>query len=671
MTERPQQRDAVSGIVVAPMRRALVMVFACFASAACQCSGDETLKLAGPPALLRTGSARFQVSALGADGQPGAGDVALTSDHGSLRSGVQVTLSRDGVASVDLTCAPSEDPDCAGPLVTLVATWRGQRVEREVRLVDMLESGTGGGVAGGSGGGSAGGQSDAGQFDAGQSDGGQFDGGASDGGPCAVAANSSLGCEFLATAVPPEAATRGSCYAVVLANGGTQTAEVMVERDGQPVTPYTYVRLIDGSTGGMANYSPITTSGGKALLPANRVAVLFLGEEPGSPGTQRIACPALAAELRNYQVAGTTTFPAFRITTSRPVAAYDIYPYGGAASAVASASLLLPTSAWSTISVGVTPGPSLSVYDPYLQIFATQDATEVNIEAPVAITAGTGVVGSNARQIIPRVLRRGEVLQLNQRAELGGSTVRSNKPVAVWGGHTCMNVPNNTYACDSTHQQLPPVAHLGTEYVAVRPPSRTVMEEDALWRFVGTRTGTVLTFTPPQPTAPTTLEPGQTVEFWAPGPFVVRSQDALHPFLATQLMHGGAGFPGNVGDPDFVLLVPPGQFLSSYLFFTDHTYANTHLVFVRRKTAQGTFAPVTLDCGAPLQWLTTGDPNFEYAIVTWHKTDVGGCTNGMRRASSSEPFGLTVWGTDYFVSYAYPAGMGVNRINSVDPDPIP
>lgn len=651
------------------MRSALVMVVACFASVACQCSGGETLKLAGPQVLLRTGSARFQVSALGAEGQPGAGEVVVTSDHGSLRGGAQVTLSADGVASVDLTCAPSEDADCAGPLVTLVATWRGQRVEREVRLVDMLDSGTGGGVAGG---GSAGGQSDAGQADGGQTDAGQSDGGQLDGGPCDVPASSSLGCEFLVASVPPEAATRGSCWAVVLANGGTQTAEVTVERDGVPLTPYTYVRLIDASSsGGMPNYSTVSTSGGKAQLPPNRVALLFLGEEPASPGTQRIACPAPAAELSNFQVAGTTTFSAFRITTTRPVAAYDIYPYGGAASAVASASLLLPTSAWSTVSVGVTPGPSLYLYDPYLQIFATEDATEVRIEAPVAITAGTGVVGSNARQIVPRMLRRGEVLQLNQRAELGGSTIRSNKPVAVWGGHTCMNVPNTTPACDSTHQQLPPVAHLGTEYVAVRPPSRSAAEEDALWRFVGTRTGTVLTFTPPQANAPTTLEPGQTAEFWAPGPFVVRSQDALHPFLATQLMRGGSGFSGNVGDPDFVLLVPPGQFLPSALFFTDHTYANTHLVFVRRKTAQGTFAPVTLDCGGSFTWLPTGDPEFQYAIRTWHKTDVGGCTNGMRRASSTEPFGLTVWGTDFYVSYAYPAGMGVNRINMVDPDPIP
>lgn len=645
------------------MRSALPMVFACFASAACQCSpGGETLKLVGPQVMLRTGSARFQVSVLGADGQPGAGDVFLGSDHGSLRGGVQVPLSAEGAAGVELTCAPTEDPDCAGPLVTLVATWRGQRAQREVQLVDVIERG------GGAAGPFDAGQSDAGQSDAGGFDAGVADAGPGDGGPCAVSANSSLGCEFLAAAVPPEAATRGSCYAVVLANGGAQPAEVTVERDGRLLTPYDFIRLIDGS--GMPGFARITTVAGRAQVPPNRVAVLFLAGEPaGSAGQQAIACPVPPAEQLGFQVRGTGTFPAYRITSSRPVAAYDIYPFGGAASAVASASLLLPTSAWSTVSVAVTPGPSVG-YDPYLQVFATEDATEVNVEAPVAIAPGPGVVGSSARQVVPRVLRRGEVLQLSQPAELGGSTIRSNKPVAVWGGHACMNVPTTAFACDSAHQQLPPVSHLGSEYVAVRPPSRSSAEEPALWRFVGTRTGTVLTFTPPQPAAPTTLEPGQTAEFWAPGPFVVRSQDGLHPFLATQLMHGGGDFAANVGDPDFVLLVPPGQFLSSYLFFTDPTYANTFLVFVRRRTSQGLFAPVTLDCGGALAWLPTGDPAFEYAIRTWHDTDTAGCTNGMRRASSAEPFGLTVWGTDFFVSYAYPAGMGVNRINTVDPDPI-
>ena len=38
---------------------------------------------------------------------------------------------------------------------------------------------------------------------------------------------------------------------------------------------------------------------------------------------------------------------------------------------------------------------------------------------------------------------------------------------------------------------------------------------------------------------------------------------------------------------------------------------------------------------------------------------MGRCGNGYHNAHSDLPFGLTVWGWDQVVSYAYPAGAGV------------
>lgn len=652
------------------VRPALLM--ASMVAAGCQC-GDLTLRLSGPDLMLRTSTTRYVVSVIGPEAQPGEGVVTISSDVGSLREGAAVTLDRTGSASVEFSCAPTDDPACAGDVAILAASWRRERVERRVRLVDELPvNNTGGGPSGGgpSGGGLAGGGAGGGATGGGTSGGAA--GGSStsiaDGGACAPGSNlSSLGCEFLVAPVPPELATRGSCYAVVLANGGAETVEVRVERGGLALLPYTYAWLLRGSDAGLPSYTRLQSQGAAALLPSNEVAVLFLANEARDAGSGT-ACPHPAAVSQSFQVTGPAVLNSFRITTSGPVAAYDIYPYGGAASYVASASLLLPTTAWGTTSVGLTPAPPTGPYEPYLQIIATEDQTMTLIESPVAIVGVGPVMGSPARQVVPRWLRQGEVLQLQQAEQLAGAVVRSSKPVAVWGGHACMYLPNTVPACDSAHQQLPPVKHLGNEYVAVRPPSRTSGPEQALWRFAGTTTFTQLTYTPPVPGAPTRLDPGQVVEFWAPGPFVVSSQDVQHPFIATQLMRGGSAV-GGLGDPDFVLLVPPGQFLTSYLFFTDHTYANTHLIFVRRQTMNGTFEEVTLDCGAPLSWQPVS-PRFQYAIRSWRRGDLGGCTNGIRRASSVEPFGLTVWGTDTYVSYAYPAGMGVVQLNAVDPDPI-
>lgn len=633
-----------------------LLVVAALSWAACQCGPMPSMRIAGPELLLRTGAARYQVSVLGPEGQPATGPVFVQSDLGALQEGLELPLGLSGAADFELRCAVDEDPRCLGEFVTLTATWKGQQVERKVRLVDVLPVDLGPGPVGGGafGGGPAGGRP---TMTAGGS------GGSGTGG---CQQQNSLGCEFLVAAVPPELATRGSCYAVVLANGGTRPVTIDVSYDQRPLAP-TFIWSITPGRMGQPDYAPLA-QGSSATLPANEVAVLFLADEIVS-GAMRVSCPQPAAIRQAFQTSDTTRFPAFRITTSGPVAAYDIYPYGGARSFVASASLLLPTSTYGTTSVSITPAPSIGPYHSFLQVFARENGTSVAIEAPVAIEGSGTVRPSAARQIVTRTLAAGEVLQLHQAADLGGSTIRSDKPVAVWGGHSCMQVPVGRAACDSAHQQLPPVAHLGNEYVGVQPPARFA-NEPATWRLVGTAAGTRLTWTPSVPGAPTRLGPGQVVEFSAPGPFVVRSQSTGHPFLATQLMTGAQPVPMNVGDPEFVLLVPPGQFLSSYLFFTDHTYQNTHLVFTRKRV-NGVFANVMLDCPATFQWQPTGDPDFEYATVSWTRDAQTGCTNGIRRADSSTPFGLTVWGTDSYVSYAYPAGMGVNQLNAVDPDPIP
>jgi hypothetical protein len=50
---------------------------------------------------------------------------------------------------------------------------------------------------------------------------------------------------------------------------------------------------------------------------------------------------------------------------------------------------------------------------------------------------------------------------------------------------------------------------------------------------------------------------------------------------------------------------------------------------------------------------------------------VGGCDNGRHEMTSAGPFGITVWGFDNSVSYAYPAGASIKPINSIVVPPVP
>jgi hypothetical protein len=234
--------------------------------------------------------------------------------------------------------------------------------------------------------------------------------------------------------------------------------------------------------------------------------------------------------------------------------------------------------------------------------------------------------------------------------------------------------------CDSAHQQVPPVSAFGYEYVGIPYTTRmaSLQDESIIYRIVGAVKGTNLTYSPAVAGAPSSINAAQVVDFEAKGPFVVKSQDANHPFYLGQVMPGcmvtgGSRPPGGcLGDEEYVNILPPAQFLTKYVFFTDPTYPTTNLVFVRVKTPQG-FKDVNLDCKGNLTGWKAITPNYEITNIDLIRGGIknGSCDNGPHTASSDGPFGLMVWGLDTFSSYAYPAGGNIAPINTVIVPPMP
>jgi hypothetical protein len=503
--------------------------------------------------------------------------------------------------------------------------------------------------------------------------------------PCdaANASKSTYGCEYWALNL--DNILPGACFAAYVTNTWTTPIHIKVDYDGKPLNPDQFVKIPTGQ-GAQLTYAPYNDAVG--LSPGN-VAILFLAQAPGEwgpplgePCPQGIT-PAVAADPA---VHGTGLGKAFHITTDGPIVAYQIFPYGGGDAAITSATLLLPTSAWDVNYVAVNAFANTQVMNnwgqPSLDILAGEDGTQVTISPVAPITAGSGVAGTGAGQPITYNLSKGQYVQVTQAAELTGSAIQSNKPVAVFGGSACMNVPVDTTACDTGQQQIPPVRALGSEYAAVRYRGRGGNQNEAVpWRLVGAVDGTQLTYVPSTPNgAPTTLNYGQVAQFTGPGPFIVKSQDANHPFYISAHMTGGENFNGE-GDPEFVNIVPTAQYLNSYVFFTDPTYPETNLVLVRAKGPNG-FEDVKLDCAGVLGgWAPLGE--YEYTrvdLVTGNFQGVNGCANGTHYIESNAPFGATVWGwgslasfpfISQYVSYAYPAGAGVKPVNQTVVPAVP
>jgi hypothetical protein len=490
----------------------------------------------------------------------------------------------------------------------------------------------------------------------------------------AAAANkSSIGCDYYA--IPPDAwnpsyssgGAAGNCFAAFVTNNWTSAMHVDIVWKGQTIdaTPYAY---IPNGSGASITYQPIPSTG----IPANSMAIVFLNQYAGGQGLYKVNCPSsvkAAVESEDMVLHGTNIGNAMEIKTSVPAVVYDIYPFGGAASYISSATLLLPVSAWDTNYVAVTMAEALAQFPPGIDLIAQQDNTQITLLPSENITAAGGVGAATKGSPVTYTINKGQTIHVMQMVDgagkdLSGSIVQSNNPVGVWGEHFCL-VENN-------------------------PPT---------WRILGTVDGTTLTYDPPVAAGPTTLSRGQLVEFAGPAAFHVKSQDDQHPFYLAAHRPGGdcdAGHQqippvkalgsdyvavGNeatdygVGGPETVNVVPPAQYLSSYIFFTDPTYGYTEISLVRVKASDNTFKDVTLDClGTVGGWQGVGSSGqYQYAHVDLRHAGaaVGKCDNGLHTIKSDGRFGITVWGYDSASSYAYPAGASVKPINTVVVPPTP
>ena len=514
---------------------------------------------------------------------------------------------------------------------------------------------------------------------------------------CDAAADnkSSIGCDYytipadgwsnipLNPSVSVVGASDGSCFAAFVTNNWGTPMTVSLDYNGTTMDAAPYAYVPQGS-GASITYAPIPSTG----IPAGQMAIVFLAQFGAVPaGDQfKVVCPTgVTPAITSMDVGlhGTGIGTAIHLTTSVPAVVYDIYPYGGAKSYISSATLLLPTDVWDVNYVAVsaavgqpTAGMSTQGFPMDVEIIGLQDNTKVQILPVAAIVAGGAVPASAANTTATFTLNKGQLLQFAQLEDLSGSPIQASAPVGVWGGHYCMNLPTSTtQACDAAHQQIPPVKAAGNEYVAVRYRTRTPPTEESVpWRIMGFVKGTTLTYDPPQAGAPTTLTVGQVVEFESTGPFDVKSQDAMHPFYIAAHMTGGQ-VAGGLGDPETVNITPPAQFLAKYIFFTDPTYSDTNLVLVQGKDSAGAYPPVTLDCipAALTGWQPIGGSGYQFTRIDVQAagSPVGGCNNGLHTISSSAPFGITVWGFDQYVSYAYPAGASVRPINNVVVPPNP
>jgi IgGFc binding protein/PKD domain-containing protein len=272
-------------------------------------------------------------------------------------------------------------------------------------------------------------------------------------------------------------------------------------------------------------------------------------------------------------------------------------------------------------------------------VVASQDATTVTITP--SVTTGTHPAG------VPytRTLNTGQAYQLRNTnaspADLSGTIVTADKPIAVFGSHQCANIPAGRLACDHIVEQLTPPVTWGKSFATM--PLATRLNGDT-FRFLASTDGTQVRV---NGTLVATLNRGKLHEQIIAGPAHITSTE---PILVAQYSNSST-FDGVTSDP-FMMLIPPyEQFLASYTITTPATgFAPNFVNVVAPAAAVGA---ITLD-GTPIPasaFTAIGTSGFSGTQRS--------ISLGAHNLAGPLPFGVFVYGFAGFDSYGYPGGMSL------------
>ena len=206
-------------------------------------------------------------------------------------------------------------------------------------------------------------------------------------------------------------------------------------------------------------------------------------------------------------------------------------------------------------------------------VIGTEDNTKLTIVPSVIISHGLSIIGRFI-SVAPEQFRtitidRYQTFYLQVRGgDITGTRIIANKPVSVFSGHECAQVPLSSYFCDMLIEQIPPTYTWGTEVVTI--PFKTKAED--VIKIIASQHSTAIDVTYTDygtgsvTSIPTfSLNSGQFKELYVGDYAVIKSN---HPIAVFQISTSGYIEKKFNSDP-FMLMVPSRQqYLNSYTITT-------------------------------------------------------------------------------------------------------
>ncbi|MBK6759678.1 MAG: IgGFc-binding protein [Ignavibacteria bacterium] len=287
-----------------------------------------------------------------------------------------------------------------------------------------------------------------------------------------------------------------------------------------------------------------------------------------------------------------------------------------------------------------------------VSIVATEDETEVTIVPTVATSTGRPA----GRPFTAR-LRKGDVYTIGARWEsigacdLTGTSITSNKKIAVFSGHNCAYVPPKVEACNHLVEQLPPVSAWGKHYYLGMLKERSKYT----YRVIASQDQTKV------------FEDSKLVAVMKAGEFYENLNLTRHvqvtadkPVLVAQFAQGFKN-GDSVGDPMMILVSPTQQFLQNYRIATPISGDWHHYINVVAPT--GSIDQIRLNGRRidSMLFVVLGESRYSIAQVP--------IPFGSHVIKSDTPFGLYSYGfgfrADAYDAYGNMAGQSFFELNKL------
>ena len=489
---------------------------------------------------------------------------------------------------------------------------------------------------------------------------------------CDLAAEqpSNVGCEFWAIDLDQQDGFNDPASApwgVVVSNAGDGVADVTIEINTAPVG------------------SPIQTQ-----------VVEKFGLQPGTLKSVPLPTRELDCGVKpnDYASPGTClSSNAYRITSTGPVIVYQFNVFANAYSN--DASLLLPTNAlgklYRVIGWGAGhpiplsfPGLGLIIDRSYVTVVGTRPNTEVKVQPSWRIKGNPPVAATLAGGLITATIGPFDVLNLETddatfqddaktMADLSGTVVQANQPVAVFSGVETTSAPGgvvdipkfggwqdgDTCCLDHLEDQMFPMEAVGKNYVIPRSPVRSTSgyREPDVIRFVGVAEDAVVTTNLPAPYDTFTIKPGEVKTTWTQDNFVATSDK---PVMIGQILISNQYVDGPyIGDPSLTVMPPVEQFRKEYVILQPTGWDKSYIVI-----ASPVGSSITLDNNSTASCTTEPAGTVEGLTYEARRCQL---SPGVHRLSGDQAFGIVAYGYGSAGSYAFAGGADVKQV--YDPPP--